>query len=481
MLILRNFLLIGPALSLMLTACSPAAPAFLPATPFPTTSSQPTLPPATITFAPKPAGVGVPAIRYLRDKSELVVISPVTGQELDSFTPLSLRDFYNYAFAPDGRTLALVANARLYLIDLPSWKTREYDLGVHGWMSSFVYSKDGSLLALASGDPESHIWIVDTQNGKITAKQKANFSIRKIQFTADGKALMAYGPHIASDGDAANAGVSVGSPKATLYSLSDLNLLWSTELDGVRDGTFPKKADAPITNDIYLPGAAWHYEPGIAFSPNSDTLYLVHGDEEKLTTVDFVNQKVHTVDVQVKTSWLDHLMSFTAGVAHAKGMDGTVKQAFISPDGKLLFVGGNTEAVIPQTDKSDLEITDTPIGLQVIIAEDGTLVTDLDIEATPTGLSSDNRYIFLTGWKNNDRGGIPTTDVYETSSMSLIKHIDHVQLMPTRRIDGKPILVSSEYIGTNGDDVCFLASVDSDTWTITNSWNGSCVGWLIVP
>src|SRR4030095_13113557 len=108
--------------------------------------------------------------------------------------------------------------------------------------------------------------------------------------------------------------------------------------------------------------------------------------------------------------------------------------------GKFLFVGGNTEAVTQQADGSDMEITDTPLGLQVITAEDGTLVTNLDIEGTPTGLSSDGRYIFLTGWKNNDRGGMATTDVYDTASMSLIKHIDHVQLMPTRRIDGIPIL-----------------------------------------
>ena len=481
MLILRPFSMIGLALSLILTACSPAAPATLPTTLSPTTSLPSTLPAATFTHTPEPAGIGVPAIRYLTDKSELVVISPVTGEEIDSFAPLSFRDIYNYAFAPDGRTLALIANAGLYFVDLPSWKTRQYDLGLRGWMRSLIFSKDGSLLAIASGDPESHIWIVDTENGKITAEQKANFSVRKIQFTDDGKALMAYGPHIASEGEAANAGVSVGSPKAALYSVSDLKLLWSAELDGIRDGTFPKKADAPITNDIYLPGAAWHYEPGIVFSPNSDVLYVVHGDEEKLTTVDFINQKVHTVDVDVKISWLDRLVSLTAGVAHAKGMDGTVKQAFISPEGNFLFVGGNTEAVTQQADGSDMEITDTPLGLQVITAEDGTLVTDLDIEATPTGLSSDGRYIFLTGWKNNDRGGMATTDVYDTASMSLIKHIDHVQLMPTSRIDGNPILVSSEYIGMNGDDVCFLAAVDSDTWTITNSWNGSCVGWLITP
>jgi len=364
------------------------------------------------------------------------------------------------------------------MIDLPSWKSREYDLGLHGWMSSMVYRTDGSLLAITSGDPESDIWIIDPSDGEIQAHQKADFSVRKIQFTVDGKSLMAYGPHIASTGVAANAGVSVGPPKAASYSVSDLSLLWSTELDGIRAGTFPKKEDTPITEDIYAPGAAWYYEPGSAFSPNKDVLYLAHGDQDKLTTVDFTTRKVDTVDVHAKTSWLDHLLTSTAGVAYAKGMEGTTKLAFISPDGKFLFVGGTTEIVNSDT----LEVTDSPISLQVIFAEDGTLVANIEPQTTLTWLSSDGRYLFLTGWQDNDLSrGVSTTDVYDTASRSLIKHFEHVQLTPTRRTDGVPILVSTEYIGTNGDDVCFMAAMDPDTWTITNQWNGSCVSWLVAP
>jgi len=438
------------------------------------------MPLTTLAPTSEPAGTGIPAFQFLNDKSELMVISAVTGQSLDSFTPIPIHDFYNYSFAPDGHTLALVANTKLYLIDLPTWKTNEYELGLYGWISSIVYSSDGSRLAISSGEPESKIWIIDPSNGKITASQKADFSIHKIQFTTDGKALMAYGPHIASTGVAANAGVSVGAPKAAIYSISDLALFWSTELNGIRDGTFPKKPDAPITDNIYQPGSAWHYEPGTVFSSKSDILYLVHGDKDQLTTVDFANQKVHTLNVQAKTSWLDRLLAWTAGIAYAKGMDGTVKQAFISPDGKLLFVGGNTEKVTMPSD-SDLNITDTMIGLQVIDTEDGTLVTKIDTEAIPTGLSSDGKYLFLAGWKNNDRNGSPQTDIYDISSMSLIKHIDNVYLTPTRSLDRNPILTSVEYTGANGDNICSLAIVDPTTLTITNQWKRGCVAWLTTP
>ncbi len=150
--------------------------------------------------------------------------------------------------------------------------------------------------------------------------------------TQAGKALMAYGPQLASTGIAANASVSVGAPKVALFDASDLSLLWAAELKCVRDGTFPKKADTANTQEIYQPSAAWHFQPGIAFAPDRDALYVVHGDADRLTTVDFASRRVKTVDIRPRLSWLDQLLTLTAGVAYAKGMDGTTKQAIASPD-----------------------------------------------------------------------------------------------------------------------------------------------------
>jgi WD40 repeat protein len=471
MLPLRPFFMLGLALSLILTSCSTSAPASLPVSASSATSPEPT-------FTPAPVGPGVPALQFLNDKSELLVISVATGQDLDSFTPIPIHDFYSYAFAPDGHLLALVANNKLYMIDLPAWKTRQYDLNLYGWMSSIVYNSDGSRLAIASGEPESQVWIIDPQSGKIMANRKSDFSIRRLQFTTDGKALMAYGPQIASAGVAAKAGISVGSPKAAIYSISDLAPLWSIELDGIQDGTFPKEPEAPITDNIYLPGSAWHYEPGTIFSPKGDLLYLVHADEDKLTTVDFASQKVRTIDIQAKTSWLDRLMALTAVTVHAKGMDGTVKRVWISQDGKLLFVGGTTEKVTMPTSTSKLEIIDTAIGLQVVATDDGTLVDRIDEEVTPTGLSVDGRYLFLTKWKHKEDNTGPMTDIYDITSMDIFKQLDNVSLTPTRRIDGRPVLVSTEFSGSNGDNVCNLAIVDTGNWTILNQWKRDCVIWL---
>jgi hypothetical protein len=286
---------------------------------------------------------------------------------------------------------------------------------------------------------------------------------------------MVYGPHLANSGEAANAGVSVGAPQVALFAVSDLSLLWSVELTGIRDGTFPKKADTANTQDIYQPGAASHFEPGVAFAPENDTLYLVHGDKDKLTTVDFANRKVSTVDIHINTSWLDQLLALTAGVAYAKGMDGTTKQAVISPDGKFLFVGGYTEAVTQQVNSTDWNITDTSLGLQVIAVKDGTLVEKIDIEASPFYLSLHGRQIFLTGWNN----GIPWTDIFDMSSRRIIKHLDGIYLIPTRRLDGKAILVSTK---TSSNNVSETTLIDPDTWAIISEWKGTDnAGWLMDP
>ena len=477
MLNLRRILIAGLCLGVILTACSSPTPTSAPPTPTLFSSSpQPTLPPATPVSTPEPVGVGVPVIEYLNERSVLLVISSVTGKVFDAFTPIPLGENYNYAFAPDGHTLALVSNAQLYLIDLPSWKISIFVVGLYG---SPFYSPDGTLLALASSGSDGTLRVVDARSGEVKASAQAGFSIRNVKFTTDGNAIMAYGPQLASTGIAANAGVSVGAPKAALFAVSDLSVLWAVELDDIRDGVFPKKADTANTQDIYQPGAAWFFAPGIVFSPDLDILYLVHGDEDKLTTVDFTNRKVTTVGVRAKIGWLDQLMALTAGVAHAKGMDGTIKHALISPDGKFLFVGGNTEVVTQQAN-GNWDITDTPIGPQVIATEDGTLVDKIDTEASPAWLSPDGSQVFLTGWKiNNNYGGTSWTDVYDISTRNIVKHLDGVYLIPARRMDGKVILASN---GTFSNSVNQMAVIDPDSWTITSEWKGPVdVGWLIGP
>jgi hypothetical protein len=184
---------------------------------------------------------------------------------------------------------------------------------------------------------------------------------------------------------------------------------------------------------------------------------------------------VKTIDLHVKTSWLDRLLSLAAGVAYAKGMDGTTKQAVISPDGKFLFVAGNTETVTPQANGTYWDITDTSIGLQVIDPQAGTLLDKIDTGASLARLSPDGRQVFLTGWNQ----GTPWTDVYDISSKSILKHFDDMYLVPTRRLDGKVILASSN---SSDGTVSYITLLDPLTWATASQWTGTgYVGWLLDP
>jgi DNA-binding beta-propeller fold protein YncE len=473
----KHLAFITCTLSIILSACgasaTPAPASITTNTPPP---PQPDSPKSTPMPTPEPISSAALALEFTHEQNNLIVVSSATGKRFDAFAPIELGQNYSYTFSSDGRTLALVSNGQLYFIDLPSWKYRSYDVGLHGWLSAIMYSPDQTLLALASGDSDNNLHIVNTTTGAVTATAKVGFAIRQIKFTADGKALMVYGPQLAKTGVAANAGVSVGDPKVALLALPDLSRLWLIELSGIRHGTFPKKADSTITEDIYHPGAATHYEPGIAFSPNENILYLIHGDEDKLTTVNFADRKINTVDIKAPTTWLDRLLALTADPASAKGMDGTTKQAVISPDGKYLYVVGSSETFSASTN-GDANMSQAFLGLQVISTEDGTLVDHQALDAYQTMLSPDRKYILLTGW-NNVGAGIPWMDIYGMASHSILKHIDHVTATLIHRLDGEVALISNEYFN---NDTCRVAMIDPSTWTMGGGWQGNCINWLTTP
>jgi hypothetical protein len=472
---LRSDWISGLVLCIVLTACTPErlAPTETPV------AAATAAPRATASPTAEATDTGIPAIDYTNGGSVLTIISSMTGQPLEGPEQIPLGTYYSYAFSPDKRSLAVTSAAQLYLIDMPSWISRVADVGLHGLVSSVIYSPDGRLVALASGGPEGYLRIVNAQNGEVEASGQAGFSIRNVKFTGDGKAIMVYGPQLASAGIAANAGVSTGAPKVALFASSDLSLLWSTALSGVRDGTFPKKADIANTQEVYQPGAAWHFQPGAVFAPDRDILYVVHGDADQLTTIEFGTRRAKTVDIRPRLSWLDQLLALTAGVAYAKGMDGTTKQAVVSPDGKYLSVVGSTEAVTQQPNGRNWDITDTPIGLQVIATADGTLIDKIETDANLAALSPDGQDLMLIGWKMNSNSSTPWTDVYELSANRLVKHLANTYLFSTRRLDGKAILASSNQISPNR---CDMVVMDPGSWSPTASWStAACAGWLIDP
>jgi hypothetical protein len=450
-------------LMMLLAACAPAAKATSPVLP------QPTQPRATSLPTDDPLSVAVPAIVNPTGLPRLVVVSAATGRVFQSFAPIPLGWDYQYAFSPDSRMLAVVANGKLHSVSLSSWTDHAADVDLHGYISAVVYSPDGTLLALASGGaPASGLRIVDPKSGKVKASATLDFSVRNLRFTTDKQGIMLYGAHVDANT------LSTSAPVAALLAVSDLRTIWSLELRGVRDGAVLKDSK---TTDIHQPGVAWYYAPAIAFAPTGDILYALHGDEDKLTIVDFRTRKTRTLALHQELGWLDQLLSLGVGDAHAKGMDGTNKQVVISPDGKYLYAVSTTSTYIKKsTGAWDMKVDHG--GLQVISIADGSIVHKQDTQAETVRLSLDGRHLYLTGWRDGANFAIAWSDVYDTASNRMVKHLDSVQLMPTYRLDGKPALVSIDYVN---DNLCHLASFDPGTWSVTGDWKGDCTTWLVDP
>ena len=157
-------------------------------------------------------------------------------------------------------------------------------------------------------------------------------------------------------------------------------------------------------------------------------------------------------------------------------MDGTIKNAVISPDGKYLYTVSTTEAY----NKNDTGMWDMKVshgGLQVIDVADGSIVQQTDVDATAISLSPNGGQLYLTGW-NMDASGGAWSEVYDLGFHKVLIHLDGIQLMPTRRLDGSRALVSIDYYN---ERLCRLASVDPAAWRIQSEWKGSCINWLIDP
>lgn len=416
---------------LMLTACAaPAQP-----TTIPTETAAPESLAVTLDGTLQTSLLAVVSKSSPRD-SLLFPLNPASGMALPGYTPISLGNTYFHAFSPDRHTLAVVSfpsdisfNGSLLLIDLPTWETRRFKLDLAGWVSAMVFSPNGTRLAIAHGDFKHKLMMFSVEDGTTVAQTQTDSLVRRLKFTKNGEALMLYSQTIATN-------VSASPPQVDLLDATDLSPRWSAELEEVRDGLFPK--DETITQiQLYEPGNAFYLSPGLDFAPDQDTLYIVHADSEKLTTVDFKTQKIKTVEIQKKLSWFESLLSYTAGVAHAKG-EGTSKQVVVSPDGQFLYVIGVKDAAV-QDQQGNFQLEHTPLGLEILQTSDGSRVEQVGTDTTELSLSPDGRFLYLKNWEDI----APRSEVFDTTSRKIVVRKEAFYATPALLMNGQFLVVST--------------------------------------
>jgi hypothetical protein len=343
------------------------------------------------------------------------------------------------------------------------------------------FSPDGERLAIAYGNNNSQILVHNVSEPPVKSKTavlqtSVDFLVYKMKFTSDGSGLMIYG-YRTENPSTVNQQNS-DPPFVALLDSSDLSVTWSSDLEGIRHGIVPKDENSDEPVDFTQPGNAIYLFPGLTFAPNRDVLYVVHADEEVLTTVNFETQEVASVEIQPKLSWIERLLSLTAGVAHAKIAEGTTKHAAISPDGETLYIVGQSSELGEETDNT-WEIIENPLGLQVVRTGDGKRLARYDTEASDLSISYDGHYLFLQGWSQEHDSG--WTQIYDTTTYEPLTRVENnTWLVPTRRLNGEPILASSVYI--NGEDEHHYATYHPEDLSVLTEWSSKdYLVWLKLP
>jgi len=416
----------------------------------------------------------------------LLPIDPATGQALANYEPISLGQSYSYAFSPDLHRLVIVGfitpqyphGGSLHLIDLETWEDNVQELRLDASVNAMDFSPDGKRLAIAYGNNESRILVLNVnlpfEKLESSALQETmDFLVNKMKFTSDGSGLMVYGYR--TEDPSTPYQVNIEPPIVTLLDSTDLKVRWQDSLEGVQHGVVPKDQSGDESVDIFQPGQAVYYFPGLTFTPQHDILFVVHPGEDKLTNVDFDTQKISSVGIKPKLSWFERLLSLGAGVAHAKVAEGTTKHAVVSPDGQFLYIVG-VRSELADSEGDEWQINNIPLGLQIVRTEDGSLINRYDTEASDVSLSYDGQYLFLQGWSQTD--GSAWTQIFDTVTHQPLTRVqDNTWLVPTRRLNGTPILVSSVYI--NSEDRQHYVIVDPGDLSTLVEWGSTdYLDWL---
>jgi hypothetical protein len=397
----------------------------------------------------------------------LRLVDTLNGASVPGYEPLSFSSVGIYTYLPGQQSLALMVHpdplapehAELVVLDIPAWTTTSVPLPLDGWSQAMAVSRDGSRIGVVGYGDGKNLAIVDVVKGVSVAAASVPNLVRAMSFTQDGSGLMVY----ASNEDT-KQGLSQGPPQAMLLDAADLSIQWRTGLPAISDAFV---AGPNYQGESHSPGAGTRYLPGLAFSPVSDTLYVVHADEDRLTSVDFSSRKVAALDIRPPLSFIERLLSLGARVAHAKMQSGTEKHVAVSPDGSTLYVSGIDNQFAPRDD-SGWDLNQQALGLKVVDAATGSELVNLDTQTEQVAMLPDG-LVLLRTWTSE----IPFTEVYDPAAKKIAAHYAGMYQNCVPLMKGGYVLAPSIDYGKKKHDMRVFEPASGKVlgaWEI-DSWN----------
>jgi len=414
---------------------------------------------------------------------EIRLVDPATGQDAPGYPPIIVgrnNQFISpHTLSADGKILAAIESQGqscepsaggtacrasadvLHLVDLQTWREATATLSSgRGWIELFTFNPDTTRLALAYNEPKSSIvMLFDAVTGQLLGERSLDFRPSLMGHSPDGTALVVYGQPLGAD-----PGISQPDPpRVLLLDAVTLEVMWDQPLPSILSGEWClENCEASHEEQSFA-----YWRPAVVLSPDGRKLYIVHADEEKLTTVDLQDRAVQSIEFREAQSWLESLLALTAGVAEAKGgLNGTTKEAALSPDGTRLYVLARTYTNGPWG---------VSLGLQVVDVESGRKIAQQDSEGIAIKMTPDGAYLLLLNHTPDNRWW---TDVLDAESLQPVAQLEDRDVMVTRRMNGQPLFVAQ----TIPERATRLAVLDPRSFDIVHSWafNGYA-SWITNP